>query len=157
MKIINWLTLALPVLFVIACSVSVNNVWKVPNTNLEIAVNRQKPSSLKDEVERQILLRDNHLDKASIKLAKGMNAYCRINVYQIGENEYILKDVFETYSLNTQTKTLTKTSPGILTATFESANYPKFIGAFDENESGNWRYIPASERDSIPLATEIKK
>jgi hypothetical protein len=151
MRITNLVTLILPILFVVGCSVSINNSWKVPDTDLEIAVSKQKPSSLKDEVERQMLLRDNHLDKASIKLAKGMNAYSRINIYQIGENEYILKDVFETYILNTQAKSLTKTSSGILTATFEDGNYPKFIGAFDDNESGNWRYIPASERKEIPL------
>lgn len=151
MKITNLATLILPILFIVACSVSINNSWKVPNTHLEIAVSKQKPSSLKDEVERQMLLRDNYLDKASIKLATGMNAYSRINIYQIREDEYVLKDVFETYILNTQAKTLSKTSSGILTATFEDTNYPKFIGAFDNNESGNWRYIPASERKEIPL------
>ena len=151
MKITNLVTLILPILFVVACSVSINNVWKVPNTDLEIAVSKQKTNSGKDEVERQMLLRDNHLDKTSIKLATGMNAYSRINIYQIREDEYVLKDVFETYIFNTQAKTLTKTSSGILTLTFEDTNYPKFIGAFDDNESGNWRYISASERKEISL------
>ena len=70
MRITNLLTLVLPILFVFACRVSINNAWKVPKTNLEIAVTKQKPSSLKDEVERQMILRDNQLDKTTIKLAK---------------------------------------------------------------------------------------
>lgn len=156
MRIDKLLCLALPVLFVIACNISINNAWKVPNTDLEISVNKQKPSSFKDEVEREIILRDNHLDKTKFKLAKGMNAYSRINIYQIGKNEYILRDVFEIYILDTQAKTLTKTSFSILSATFENTDYPKYIGAFDDNENGGWRYIPASERAEVSL-TDIKE
>ncbi len=129
---------------------SINNVWKVPNTNLSITV--EKASAARNEFTRTVILQDNYINKNKIALAKGMNAYSRVNIYQIGENEYILKDVFETYSLNTQTKALTKTDPNILSMTFRD-NYPRFIGAFDDNESGNWRYIPASERKEIPLTT----
>ena len=145
----------LPVLLFSGClsfsfSGSINNVWKVPNTNLSITV--EKASAARNEFTRTVILQDNYINKNKIALAKGMNAYSRVNIYQIGENEYILKDVFETYSLNTQTKALTKTDPNILSMTFKD-NYPRFIGAFDDNENGNWRYIPASERKEIPLTT----
>lgn len=152
MQISKLFALAVPVLFVLVCNVSINNTWQVPNTELEISVEKQKPSALRDEVERRIILRDKHLEKTNIKLAKGMNAYSRINIYQIGESEYVLKDVFETYILNAQSKSLTKTDSGILSMTYKE-NFPKFIGAFDDNESGGWRYIPASERGEIPLTT----
>lgn len=128
---------------------SINNVWNVPETNLSVAVEKDKPDVASKEVTRKIILRENHLDKTKIDLKKGLEIYSRINVYQIDKNEYIFKDVFETYVLNTQTKTLTKSSTDILSMTFEDMQYPKFIGAFDDNENGNWRYIPASERAEI--------
>lgn len=146
----------LPVLLFSGClsfsfSGSINNVWKVPNTNLSITV--EKASAARNEFTRTVILQDNYINKNKIALAKGMNAYSRVNIYQIGENEYVLRDVFEAYLLNTQAKTLTKANSSILSLTFEDTRYPKFIGAFDDNESGNWRYIPASERKEIPLTT----
>ncbi len=134
-------------------SVSINNVWKVPKTDLQIAVEKEKSSNSRDEVLRKMVLRESHLDKTSIPLAKGSEMYSRVNVYQISENQYILRDAFDAYSLDTEAKTLAKTSPSILTATFEDTKYPKFIGAFDNNKNGAWRYIPASERAEIPLGT----
>ena len=138
-------------------NISINNVWKVPNTDLQITVEKQKPNSSRDEILRRIILRENHLDKTSIPLAKGSEMYSRVNVYQISENQYILKDAFNAYSLDTQAKTLAKTSQSALTATYNDAKYPKFIGAFDNNQNGGWRYIPASERTEIPVGTSNRE
>lgn len=153
---IGFSLLILPIFLFSGClsfsfSSSINNVWKVSNTDLQVAVEKEKVSATSKEVTRTMILRENYADKNKIALAKGMNNYSRINIYQIREDEYILQDAYETYLLNTQTKTLTKTSPGILSQTFEDTRFPKFTGAFDDNESGNWRYIPASERKEIPL------
>lgn len=148
-------TLILSILFFTSClNVSINNVWKVPDTKLTIAVEKRKPEMMRAEVERTMILRDNYLDKAKISLSKGLEKFARLNIYQISGNQYVLRDAFEVYQLDTQAKTLTKTSPAILTATFEDATYPKFIGAFDTNENGGWRYIPASERAEIQLGKE---
>lgn len=149
--------LVLPILILTGCfSFSFQNtgniIWNVPNTDLTVMV--QKFSTKGNEVRRTMTLSENYSSKNKIELAKGLNEYSRINIYQIYEDQYVLTDVYETYLLNTKTKTLTKTSPGILSATFEDTRFPKFIGAFDDNESGNWRYIPASERNQIPLTTK---
>lgn len=131
-----------------------NIVWRVPNTDLTVMV--QKWSAGGNEVRRTMSLSENYASKSRIELAKGLNDYSRINIYQIYEDQYVIKDVYEIYLLNTQTKTITKSSPGILSATFEDTTFPKFIGAFDDNENGKWRYIPASERDLKPL-TQISE
>lgn len=155
---IKFSLLLLPIFLISGCfsfsfKSSVNNVWKVSDTDLSIAVEKEKASGAAKEFTRTMILRENYADKNKIALAKGLGDYSRINVYQIGENQYILKDVFENYSLDTQAKTLTKTAPGVLSLTFEDTKYPKFIGAFDNNENGSWRYIPVSERAEIPLTT----
>ena len=136
--------LLVPILLVIACTVSVNNVWKVPNTDLAIAVEKKKSDAGKDEFERQMVLREKHLDKTTVKLAKSIDTYTKIEVFRIGADRYLLKDAFEEYILDTTAKTLTKTAPGVLTQTFESADFPQTVGSFADNESGNWRFIPAS-------------
>lgn len=148
--------LVLPVLLCAGClGASFQNtgniIWNVPNTDLTVMV--QKIGTKNDDVRRLMSLSENYSSKNKIELAKGINDYSRINIYQIGENEYVLKDVYDAYLLNTQTKNIAKVSPGILSATFEDTRFPKFIGAFDENEKGKWRYIPSSEREQVPLAT----
>lgn len=128
----------------IGFSFSHNNYWKISGTNLSIAVEKKKPSVLKNTVERWMILREDYSDKSKLRLAPTDDAYSRINVYQISDRTFHIRDAFETYELNTETKLLRKISP-------PDSAYGKFIGAFDDNENGRWRFIPASERGEIAV------
>ena len=86
-----------------------------------------------------MILRENYSDKSIFKLALTGDDYSRLNVYQVSERSFLIRDAFETYELNAETKSLRKISPPT------NPGSGKFIGAFDDNENGNWRFIPASE------------
>ena len=138
------------IFFQIGCigfSVSYNNVWKISGTDLSVEVIKRKPPVMKKTIERKMTLRENYSDKFTFALAPTDNTYSRINVYQISDHSFLIRDAFETYELNTQSKTLQK-----ITAPTDSTN-AKFIGAFDDNQNGNWRFIPAAERGEIALGT----
>ncbi len=124
-----------------------NNVWKVPDTDLEIGIYKEKTTRTKENtVERKIVLRENHSDRTTFKMQRTGDAFSRVNVYQTTENTFFVRDSFETYELNTQTKILRNITP-------TDAGVQKYIGAFDDNENGNWRYIPRAERAEIRLGT----
>jgi hypothetical protein len=56
----------------------------------------------------------------------------------------LIKDFWNGYEVNTETKTLQKIDS-------VSSAAGEFIGAFDLNENGSWSFIPAAERNEIPL------
>jgi hypothetical protein len=93
-------------------------------------------------------MRENQMDKTAFKLAATDEAYSRVNVYQISDRLFHIQDAFQIYELNAETKSMKLTVTPI-----DSANR-KFVGAFDDNESGNWRFIPASERGEIQVGTQ---
>ena len=142
------------IFFQIGCigfSFSRNNVWKVPDTKLSVAVEKQKPSVLQKTVERKMVLREDYSDKSTFRLAPTDNAYSRVNVYQVSDHSYLVRDAFESYELNTQTKSLRKIS------TPTNSDNGKFVGSFDDNDNGSWRFIPASEREEIAIGTKINE
>lgn len=129
-------------------NISLDDVWKVPDTNLKIIVSASNKG--KGETDRKMTLSENYSREKEIALARGSKNFARLNVYQTSENQYLLKDVYKTYLLDTSQKTLQETDASALNAA------KKFIGAFDYNENGSWRYIPESERKEIPLAGAIE-
>lgn len=141
----------LPIVLQTACLVSLNtafnNVWKVPGTNLEVAVYKEKTTQTKENtVERKIVLRENHSDRTTFKLQRTGDNFSRVNVYQTTENTFLIRDSFETYELDASAKVLRKITP-------TDAGVQKYVGAFDYNANGDWRYVPAEERAEIPLGT----
>lgn len=128
-------------------NVSINNRWKIPNTDLSVAVERTPPSKVGSPFKRQLIFEENYITKSKFFLTDEQGGYSRLNVYKISDKIYLLRDNWATYEINTEKKTLQKD-------TVNGAG--EYVGAFDENESGNWRYIPVSERKEIPLG-EIRQ
>jgi hypothetical protein len=124
-------------------NISVNNVWKVPGTELSVAVERVEAG--RGNAGRTMTLRENYQDKQMIRLAHGSGDYVRINVYQMDGGKYILRDAYDTLELDTTAKTLTKYGQVVDPA------HGKFVGAFDMNDNGSWRFIPVEERAEIRL------
>lgn len=127
----------------VAClNVSINNRWKIPNGDLSIKIERTPPSKAGLPFKREMTLDENYQTKTKIKMTDEQGDYSRVNIYKASDKIYFLKDNWQSYELNTEAKTLQKTN--------QQAN-GEYVGAFDLNENGGWRYIPADERKEVPL------
>ena len=134
-----------------AClKISVSNRWKVPNSDLSILVERSKPQSSNKTYKRTIVLQENYSTKNKIEMAPENGEYSRTNIYRTSDKTFLLKDFWNDYEIHPETKMFKK---------LDSATRlnGEFVGAFDENENGAWRFIPLSERKEIPLGeTKLK-
>lgn len=133
-----------------AClGVSINNRWKIPNSSLSVLLERVKSPDFKDAYRRTLILEDDYKTKNKIVMMLEKGDYSRTNIYRTSDKTFLLKDFWNDYEVNTETKILKK-----IDAT-NRVNGGEYVGAFDENESGGWRYIPAAERGEIALG-ELK-
>lgn len=134
----------------VAClGVSINNRWKIPNSSLSVSLERVKSPDFKDAYRRTLILEDDYKTKNKIEMMREKGDYSRTNIYRTSDKTYLLKDFWNDYEVNTETKVLNKLDAA------NRASGGEYVGAFDENANGGWRYISMTERNEIPLG-EIK-
>lgn len=127
----------------VAClNVSVNNRWKIPNSDLSVAIERMPPTKVGFPYNRELTFDENYQTKSKIKMNDDAGDYSRANIYKISDKIYLIRDFWTTYEINTEAKSLRK---------IDTQTGGAYVGAFDENASGGWRYIPAEERAEIAL------
>jgi hypothetical protein len=136
----------------VAClSVSVNNRWKIPNSDLSVLIERSKSQSAKNTYNRTLILEENYSTKNKIPMALENGEYSRANVYRTSDKTYLVKDFWSDYEINTETKILKKLD------SVTKTDGGEFVGAFDVNENGGWRFIPLAEKNEIPLGEKKLK
>jgi len=72
--------------------------------------------------------------------------YSRVNLYRISDSAFLIRDCFESFVVDTARQTIERDD----TRRKEGA----FVGSFDVDSSGAWRFISARERAELP--TELK-
>jgi len=158
MRIIKWMLIVLGFLITIAAiqvgyetsyrlifgkaSYSTKAIFQVPQTNVEIILERRAIHLFLAEYERTLILRVDGKEVLRKEVAADSGGYSRMNVYQISPAEYFLSgDIsHDKYELDI---TWLKINLIVLIEKLTSA---KFIGAFDIDEKRIWRFISADER-----------
>ena len=158
MRVIKWMLIVLGFLITIAAiqvgyetsfrlifgkaSYSTKAMFQVPQTSVEIILERRAIHLFLAEYERTLILNLDGKEVLRRAIAIDTGGYSRINVYQISPTEYFLSGDLshDKYELNiTQRKLNSAMST-------EKPSSTKFIGAFDVDEKRNWRFISADER-----------
>ena len=86
-------------------------------------------------------------EASRVALSDDTGGYLRINLYQTTPTALLLRDYFDSYTVHLATGSMTKDA--------ERAPGGTFLGSFDDDPSGTFRFIPASERSEMP--TELAR
>lgn len=158
MRIIKWVLIVLGFLITIAAiqvgyetsyrlifgkaSYSTKAILQVPQTSVEIILERRAIHLFLAEYERTLVLRVDGKEVLRKVVAADSGGYSRMNVYQISPSEYFLSgDIsFDKYELD-----ITRQKLNSIIST-EKPSSTKFVGAFDVDEKRSWRFISAGER-----------
>jgi hypothetical protein len=68
---------------------------------------------------------------------------CRTNLYRLGPITFLIRGILWNFTVDVTTKRLTD---------YSKDKSGEFIGSFDEDASGKWRFIPASERRELAIS-----
>jgi hypothetical protein len=124
-------------------SYSTKATYKLPETDVEIVLERRAIHLFLAEYERTLILRVDGKEVLRQEAAGDSGGYCRMNVYQISPNEYFLSgDIsHDKYELDVIRQKITSATLK------EKPPDAKFVGAFDTDEKRHLRFIPATERE----------
>ena len=134
-------------------SYSTEAVFRVPQTDIEIILERRCIHLFLAEYERTLVLRVDGKEVLRQKAAEDSGGYSRMNVYEISPNDYLLKGEmgFDKHELNIERRKINSSS------LLEKPVGAQFIGAFDFDGKRKWRFISADERAEQPSKIEKYK
>lgn len=117
-------------------------IYKVPNSSIEIVLERRGIHLFLAEFERMLVVRVGTKELIRKEVAVDTGGYCRMNIYQIGPTKYFLAGEldFDKYFLDVSSAFLTNED-----GPTEKPSDAMFLGSFDRDDRG-WRFIPAHER-----------
>ncbi len=132
-------------------SYSAEASYKLPNTNIEIILERRCIHLFLAEYERTLILRVDGKDVLRQAAAADSGGYCRMNVYRISPDEYFLSgDIsHDRYELNIVGQKITSV------VLEEKPPNAKFVGVFDTDEKKYWRFVSATEREEQKSKIEL--
>jgi hypothetical protein len=107
-----------------------------------IVVEREPLPGPLAEYQRAVTLERNGRAVARAALFMDTGGYSRANLYAMPSGAYRLRDADEAYTLDVARATITLDSTRALKGAF--------VGSFDEDSTGVWRFIPSSERGELP-------
>ena len=126
-------------------SYSTKAIFRVPNSKVEIILERRAAHLFLGEYERTLVLRLNGKSILRTEAAFDTGGYSRMNVYRISPSEYFVSGAFsyDSFKLNVERREISSTESE------EKPAQAKFVGAFDKDNNYYWRFIPASEREEL--------
>lgn len=131
-------------------SYSTEAIYEIPDSSVEIVLDRRAIHFFLAEYERTLLVRVGGKEVVRKNVAVDTGGYSRMNIYVTSPAEYFLSGdlSFDRYFLD-----IAKVSFGEAGLNTKPLN-AKFIGAFDRDEEIGWRFIPVSERGEQKNKTE---
>ncbi|MBA3694766.1 MAG: hypothetical protein H0X15_04880 [Acidobacteria bacterium] len=132
-------------------SYSTKAIFQIPQTNVEIILERRAIHLFLAEYERTLILRVDGKEVLRQEGATDSGGYSRMNVYEISPTEYFLSgDIsYDKHELDIMRL---KINSVVL---IEKPTSAKFIGAFDIDEKRIWRFITTDER--VEQKSKFKK
>ncbi len=134
-------------------SYSTEAVFKVPQSTVEIVLERRCIHLFLAEYERTLVLQADGKEVLRQKAADDSGGYSRMNVFQVSSTEYFLRGEMDFDKHELDIKRLKINSGSLL----ENPTSTKFVGAFDSDEKREWRFISADERSEQPNKLEKYK
>jgi hypothetical protein len=137
------LSLAMLTILVTACDSPLERAsYRVPLTKLVIAVERIPAHFFLAEYHRRVELNWDGRKTLSSELLLDTDGHGRINMYSRNGVVFLLKDAYSRYTVDIARYTIASGPP--------PTRLGSFVGSFDTDSSGAWRFIPASERAELP-------
>ena len=116
--------------------------YRVPLTKMVISIERIPGHFFLAEYRRRVELNYDGRKTLCSELLVDSGGYSRVNMYSRNGVVFLLRDAFSSYQVDVTRYTIdpdpTPTRVG------------SFVGSFDTDTSGAWRFIPASERPELP-------
>lgn len=127
----------------LACARREIAAFHVPDTRADITVERRASNPPHPEYARRIILRVAGRTAARVEMGGDTGGYGRANLYHLGGPVYLLRDAGDSYTVDVDRHTVAR-GPARRAG-------GRFLGAFDQDESRRWRFIPAAERPEMPV------
>lgn len=120
---------------------SAEAVYKIPESSMELVLERRLTHLFLGEYERILILREGNRELLRQGIASDTGGYSRMCVYKTSSTEYYLRGMldFDKFILDLSGPAFRK-----LNDKFQS-NDSRFIGCFDRDPFG-WRFIPAKDQ-----------
>src|SRR5262245_38428268 len=126
----------------VACSPNAEEaVFELPKSDRSVVIERQPVHRFFAEYSRNAILRIGSRVVAETPLFLDTGGYSRVNVYRIDESTFLLRDAEASYSVGNKSTTISRDQ--------ERRKLGTFVGSFDLDSSGKWRFIPAQERAEL--------
>jgi hypothetical protein len=110
---------------------------KLPGTELRIAVQLQPMHPYLAEYRRYLELRDRSAAIDSIELSSDTGGYSRTQLYALPEGEFLVLGYFDAVRVSTS-------PPAILEAEHQRPKHADYLGAFERDVTGLWRFADPS-------------
>jgi hypothetical protein len=130
----------------VACGATPPAVYQLPGSTLAIRVELQPMHPWLAEYHRTASIDLNGREVSRIALSDDTGGYPRINIYNATPTTLLMRDYFDSYAIDVATGGVTKHAQRRAGGTF--------VGSFDDDGSGAFRFIPPSERREMP--TELR-
>lgn len=117
-------------------------LWRHPS-GLAIAVERRQTHEFLAEYDRRVVVRTPGASPVVYDLDRETGGYARVNVHALGDSALILRDAFGAI--------MVPLDGGPLRDLSGRPRGDAFVGSFDEDDAGRWRFLPAPERPEQPV------
>jgi hypothetical protein len=116
--------------------------YRVPLTKMAISIERVPAHLFLAEYRRRVELNWDDRKILNSELPLDSGGYSRVNMYSRNGVVFLLRDAYSSYKVDIARYTI-DLDPA-------PAKVGLFVGSFDTDSSGAWRFIPASERPEMP-------
>jgi hypothetical protein len=123
-------------------SYSTEAIFQVPDSSIQIVLERRAIHMVFAEYERTLVVRDGVEELLRKEVAVDTGGYSRMNVFRITPTRYFLcgEMSFDRHFLDFQAMTLEKAELR------EKPETAKFLGAFERDNNRHWRFVTAFEK-----------
>jgi hypothetical protein len=117
--------------------------FRPPGSDFAVTIERRPLSRVFAEYRRALILQGTDRGElARLAMFDDAGGYSRTNVYRDGGSAYVLRDAEASYTVHIRPPSVRRDS------TRRGAG--AYIGAFDVDSAGRWRFIPATEQPERP-------
>ena len=134
--------IALLAMALTACGQPHRALYRVPQTNAVIVIERIPDHRFLAEYKRGLALNVNGRKVTEAEMFKDTGGYSRTNVYRITGFSFLIRDASGSFVVDITRQRIDQDDV--------RRKEGSFIGSFDVDRSSIWRFIPAGERPELP-------
>ena len=116
--------------------------FPVPGSSTTVTVARMPTHAFRAEYRRNLLVEGQGGPASRLELSADTGGYSRSNLYRIDDQRVLLRDADASYAIALAT--------GITSKDEKRRAAAIFLGSFDVDATGTWRFILVRERAELP-------